>query len=186
MEKSGNDFICILKQILENNSLFIPSKQETLYGFESKIIMIYNIPNPNDIKKLIAINPLFNFLSSNSYSFYFKPYNTEEIMEICKYKYGLNKQEINIFNKMVSLYNSIPSKFKINTRYKYLSLNNILYNAKLLHEFFVKNNLINEIKDKESNTNELNNDNENEVFINERLMMNLVKLFGKMVFYYQH
>jgi midasin len=177
MEKSGNDFICILKQILENNSLFIPSKQETLYGFESKIIMIYNIPNPNDIKKLMSINPLFNFLSSNSYSFYFKPYNTEEIMEICKYKYGLNRQEINIFNKMVSLYNSIPSKFKINTRYKYLSLNNILYNAKLLHEFFVKNNLINEIKDKENNSNELNNENENGVFINERLMMNLVALF---------
>ena len=169
MEKSGNDFICILKQILENNSLFIPSKQETLYGFDSKIIMIYNINNSNDIKKLISINPLFNFLSSNSYSFSFKPYNNKEIMEICKFKYGLNKQEINIFNKLISLYNSIPSKFKINTRYKYLSLNNILYNAKLLHEYFIKNNLINDNKDE--------NENENQVFINERLMMNLVALF---------
>ena len=169
MEKSGNDFICILKQILENNSLFIPSKQETLYGFDSKIIMIYNINNSNDIKKLISINPLFNFLSSNSYSFSFKPYNNKEIMEICKFKYGLNKQEINIFNKLISLYNSIPSKFKINTRYKYLSLNNILYNAKLLHEYFIKNNLINDNKDE--------NENENKVFINERLMMNLVALF---------
>ena len=167
MEKSGNDFICILKQILENNSLFIPSKQETLYGFNSKIIMIYNISNSNDIKKMIAINPLFNLLSSNSYSFYFKSYNNEDIMEICKYKYDLNHQEITIFNKLVNIYNTIPSKFKINTRYKYLSLNNILYNAKLLHEFFINNNLIQD----------LNDINDNEVFINERLKMNLVAMF---------
>ena len=45
--------------ILENNSLFIPSKQETLYGFESKIIMIYNLNNSSDTKKLLSINPLF-------------------------------------------------------------------------------------------------------------------------------
>ena len=173
MEKSGNDFICILKQILENNSLFIPSKQETLYGFDSKIIMIYNINNSNDIKKLIEINPLFNFLSSNSYSFYFKPYSNEEIMKICKFNYGLYKQEINIFNKLVSLYNIIPSKFKINTRYKYLSLNNVLYNAKLLHEFFIKNNLIND----NINNNENEKEKENDIYINERLMMNLVSLF---------
>ena len=173
MEKSGNDFICILKQILENNSLFIPSKQETLYGFNSKIIMIYNISNSNEIKKLISINPLFNFLSSNSYSFFFKAYNNNEIMDICKFKYGLNKQEINIFNKMINIYNNIPLKFKINTRYKFLSLNNILYNAKLLHDFFIKNNLIN---DKIENEEEKEN-NDNNIFINERLMMNLVSLF---------
>ena len=171
MEKSGNDFICILKQILENNSLFIPSKQETLYGFNSKIVMIYNITNTNDIKKLMSTNPLFNFLSSNSYSFYFKSYNNDEIMNICKFKYGLNKQEINIFNKLINIYNSIPLKFKINTRYKFLSLNNILHNAKLLHDFFIKNNLIGDINNEEEK------DNENIIFINERLMMNLVSLF---------
>ena len=172
MEKSGNDFICILKQILENNSLFIPSKQETLYGFNSKIVMIYNITNSNNIKKLMSINPLFNFLSSNSYSFYFKSYNNDEIMDICKFKYGLNKQEIDIFNKLINIYNSIPLKFKINTRYKFLSLNNILYNAKLLHDFFIKNNLIGD-----TNNNEEQKDNTNIIFINERLMMNLVSLF---------
>ena len=164
MEKSGNDFICILKQILENNSLFIPSKQETLYGFDSKIIMIYNVSNLNDINKLISSNPLFNFLSTNSYSFKFEKYNIDDIIKICQYKYNLNKQEITIFKKLISLYNEIPSKFKINTRYKYLSLNNILYNAKLLHDFFIKNNLIEENSD-------------NELFINERYMMNLVALF---------
>ena len=173
MEKCGNDFICILKQILENNSLFIPSKQETLYGFESKIIMIYNLNNSSDTKKLLSINPLFNFLSSNSYSFKFEPYNNQEIIDICKYKYDLNNQETNIFNKLISIYNSIPSHFKINTRYKQLSLNNIIYNAKLLHDYFIKNNLI-------LNENEYVDDNidtKNEIFINERLMMNLVSLF---------
>ena len=129
MEKCGNDFICILKQILENNSLFIPSKQETLFGFESKIIMIYNLGINSDIKKL-SINPLFNFLSSNSYTFKFEPYNNQEIIDICKYKYDLNTQETNIFNKLISIYNIIPTHFKINTRYKQLSLNNIIYNAK--------------------------------------------------------
>ena len=168
MEKSGNDFICILKQILENNSLFIPSKQETLYGFESRIIMIYNLNNTsNDNKKLLSINPLFNFLSSNSYSFKFEPYNSQEIIDICKYKYDLNSQETNILNKLISIYNSIPLHFKITTRYKKLSLNNIIYNAKLLHDYFIQNNLIN---------NEYDNDN-NEMFINERLMMNLVSIF---------
>jgi flagellar biosynthesis GTPase FlhF len=94
-------------------------------------------------------------------------------MNICKFKYGLNKQEINIFNKLINIYNSIPLKFKINTRYKFLSLNNILYNAKLLHDFFIKNNLIN---DKIENEEEKEN-NDNNIFINERLMMNLVSLF---------
>ena len=164
MEKCGNDFICLLKQILENNSLFIPSKQETLYGFESKIIMIYNLSNSNDNKKLLSYNPLFNFLSSNSYSFKFEPYNSQEIIEICKYKYNLNEQEADIFNKLISIYNSIPTKFKINTRYKELSLNNIIYNAKLLHDFFIKHNL-------------LTNDSDDKIFINERIMMELVSLF---------
>ena len=169
MEKSGNDFICILKQILENNSLFIPSKQETLYGFESRIIMIYNLGNANnDNKKLLSMNPLFNFLSSNSYSFKFEPYNNQEIIDICKNKYDLNSQETNILNKLISIYNNIPLHFKINTRYKKLSLNNVIYNAKLLHDFFIQNNLVN---------NHEYEDEKNEMFINERLMMNLVSIF---------
>ena len=67
--------------------------------------MIYNITNSNDIKKLMSIYPLFNFLSSNSYSFYFKSYNNDEIMDICKFKYKLNTQEINIFNKLNNFFN---------------------------------------------------------------------------------
>ena len=172
MEKCGNDFICILKQILENNSLFIPSKQETLYGFESKIIMIYNLNNTYN-KKLLSVNPLFNFLSSNSHSFKFEPYNNQEIIDICAYKYDLNKQETNILSKLISVYNSIPSHFKINTRYKPLSLNDAIYNAELLHNFFIKKDLI----DMDRNSNDEHINISNEVFINEMSKMNLVSLF---------
>ena len=131
--------------------------------------MIYNLSNiNNDNKKLLSINPLFNFLSSNSYSFKFEPYNNQEIIDICKNKYCLNSQETNILNKLISIYNNIPLHFKINTRYKKLSLNSVIYNAKLLHDFFIQNHLVNNQEFEEE---------KNEMFINERLMMNLVSIF---------
>ena len=97
IEKCGNDLLCILKQILENNSIFVLSKQEVFHSFNSKIIMIYNT-NDNINKDIIEnnfneINPLFNFLSSNSFSYFFPKYNFDDIINICTFKFNLCEKE---------------------------------------------------------------------------------------------
>ncbi len=58
IEKCGNDLLCILKQILENNSIFVLSKQEVFHSFNSKIIMIYN--TNDNVNKGILENILMN------------------------------------------------------------------------------------------------------------------------------
>ena len=97
IEKCGNDLLCILKQILENNSIFVLSKQEVFHSFNSKIIMIYNT-NDNVNKDIIEnnfneINPLFNFLSSNSFSYFFPKYTFDDIINICTFKFNLCEKE---------------------------------------------------------------------------------------------
>ncbi len=58
IEKCGNDLLCILKQILENNSIFVLSKQEVFHSFNSKIIIIYN--TNDNVNKGILENILMN------------------------------------------------------------------------------------------------------------------------------
>ena len=130
IEKCGNDLLCILKQILENNSIFVLSKQEVFHSFNSKIIMIYNT-NDNVNKDIIEnnfneINPLFNFLSSNSFSYFFPKYTFDDIINICTFKFNLCEKEKEILIKLINIYNSIPSKVKINSRFRKITLNNII------------------------------------------------------------
>ena len=107
IEKCGNDLLCILKQILENNSIFVLSKQEVFHSFNSKIIMIYNT-NDNVNKDIIEnnfneINPLFNFLSSNSFSYFFPKYTFDDIINICTFKFNLCEKEKEILIKLINI-----------------------------------------------------------------------------------
>ena len=107
IEKCGNDLLCILKQILENNSIFVLSKQEVFHSFNSKIIMIYNT-NDNINKDIIEnnfneINPLFNFLSSNSFSYFFPKYTFDDIINICAFKFNLCEKEKEILIKLINI-----------------------------------------------------------------------------------
>ena len=162
IEKCGNDLLCILKQILENNSIFVLSKQEVFHSFNSKIIMIYNT-NDNVNKDIIEnnfneINPLFNFLSSNSFSYFFPKYTFDDIINICTFKFNLCEKEKEILIKLINIYNSIPSKVKINSRFRKITLNNIIYSSSQIHKFFIDNNLL----------------NKQNIFINEKLSMEIV------------
>ena len=162
IEKCGNDLLCILKQILENNSIFVLSKQEVFHSFNSKIIMIYNT-NDNVNKDIIEnnfneINPLFNFLSSNSFSYFFPKYNFDDIINICTFKFTLCEKEKEILIKLINIYNSIPSKVKINSRFRKITLNNIIYSSSQIHKFFIDNNLL----------------NKQNIFINEKLSMEII------------
>ncbi len=162
IEKCGNDLLCILKQILENNSIFVLSKQEVFHSFNSKIIMIYNT-NDNVNKDIIEnnfneINPLFNFLSSNSFSYFFPKYTFDDIINICTFKFTLCEKEKEILIKLINIYNSIPSKVKINSRFRKITLNNIIYSSSQIHKFFIDNNLL----------------NKQNIFINEKLSMEIV------------
>ena len=124
--------------------------------------MIYNT-NDNVNKDIIEnnfneINPLFNFLSSNSFSYFFPKYSFDDIIQICCFKFNLCDKEKEILIKLIQIYNSIPNKIKINSRYRKLTLNNIIYCAYNLHNFFLNNNLL----------------NQQNIFINEKYSMKIV------------
>ena len=165
MEKCGNDLLCILKQILEKNSIFVLMKQENFQNFNSRIIMIYNFNNESFYNKNnkngnfnINNNTIFNFLSSNSFSYFFPKYSFDDIIQICCFKFNLCDKEKEILIKLIQIYNSIPNKIKINSRYRKLTLNNIIYCAYNLHNFFLNNNLL----------------NQQNIFINEKYSMKIV------------
>ncbi len=163
IEKSANDFIVILKQLLEKNFIFVPNKQEFYSNFQSKIIMIYNT-NKNEIFNINNNNNknIFNLLNSNSFSFYFNDYEEENLIEICVEKFKLNSNEKEMLTKIIKIYNKIPNLIKINSRFKKLTLNNILFNAEIIKNYFNENNL------------------NNEKFINENNLMTIISNF----FYY--
>ena len=119
MEKCGNDLLCILKQILEKNSIFVLMKQENFQNFNSRIIMIYNFNNESFYNKNnkngnfnINNNTIFNFLSSNSFSYFFPKYSFDDIIQICCFKFNLCDKEKEILIKLIQIYNSIPNKIK--------------------------------------------------------------------------
>ena len=65
--------------------------------------MIYNT-NDNVNKDIIEnnfneINPLFNFLSSNSFSYFFPKYTFDDIINICTFKFTLCEKEKEILIK---------------------------------------------------------------------------------------
>ena len=124
--------------------------------------MIYNT-NDNVNKDIIEnnfneINPLFNFLSSNSFSYFFPKYTFDDIINICAFKFNLCEKEKEILIKLINIYNSIPSKVKINSRFRKITLNNIIYSSSQIHKFFIDNNLL----------------NKQNIFINEKLSMEIV------------
>jgi midasin (ATPase involved in ribosome maturation) len=156
IEKCGNDLLSILKQILERNSIFIPAKQEHLSNFSSRIIMIYNTPNENTT----TFSPNLNFIFSNAHTFNFQAYSFDNIISICEYMYNLLPIEKEILMKLISTYISIPSKVKVNSRFRKLTLSNIISFCKQYHSFFINNDI-----------------NNNVSFISEKLQMKIVTMF---------
>jgi len=72
MEKCSNELFFILKQIIEKNSFFSTIKQEVI-NFEKlpKLFFVYNSSsNSNDL--------IFNFLKSNTFSFFLPEYDLSE------------------------------------------------------------------------------------------------------------
>ena len=157
MEKCGNDLLSVLKQVLEKNTLFILAKQEQASNFDSRIVMVYNTTSNDSIAMMN--NQVFSFLQCNSLSFSFTQYSIDDMMTICETKYNLSLKEKEILKSLIEVYNTIPSKVKINSRYRKMTLNNIISFSEKLHSFFLDNNIV---------------DNSGSIFLSEKTKMNIV------------
>jgi len=123
MEKCSNELFFILKQIIEKNSFFSTIKQEII-NFEKlpKLFFVYNSSNSNDL--------IFNFLKSNTFSFFLPEYElAEKILISLSYSKKLIKYEeflfkLNFLNQYINDSEIDPNKLDQNMSLEYDILRN--------------------------------------------------------------